>query len=284
MRRVSTVALLVALLPAAFAGTQARPPAAAQILRKAEEMRNPDLDYAVDFAIHGVSRGATAGERDASYSMIARGKDRTVILMRSPEPLYGAVVLMADGRYWMLLPKASRPWELSAAQMMNGDVATGDLARANLEKGYAATLDGEEAIDGEACWRLELKAESAAAHYARIVYWVAKKGSFPRKLEHYGPTGALLETVRYGGYQKGALGLRSMRLEIESAGEWKESSTLTFTNLRKIDPAPVSFAPDGMIAFRDAAIAARDAAAASDVPLERMLRAMAPPAAPERKR
>ena len=85
-------------------------------------------------------------ERDASYSMIASGKDRTLILMRSPSNFYGALVLMADDRCWMLLPRATKPWELSAAQMLAGDIATGDLARSNLTKGYAATLAGEDAV------------------------------------------------------------------------------------------------------------------------------------------
>jgi len=277
MRPLSTVTLLAALLLAAVFAAHARPPGAEQILRKAEAIRNPDLDYAVDFTIHGVSRGATVRERDASYSMVARGKDRTVILMRTPELLYGALVLMAEDRYWMLLPKSSKPWELSGAQMMNGDVATGDLARSNLTRGYTVSLSGEEAVDGEVCFRLELQPESDAARYTRIVYWVAKKGFLPRKLEHYGRTGGLVKTVLYGDYRKGALGLRSMRLDIESFDEWKEGSTLLFTDLRKIKPAPRSFTPEGLIPFRDAALAARDTAAASDVPLERIVRAMASP-------
>jgi len=277
MRPFSTVTLLAALLLAAAFAANAKPPGAEQILRKAEEIRNPDLDYAVDFTIHGVSRGAVVQERDASYSMVARGKDRTVILMRSPEQLYGALVLMAENRYWMLLPRASKPWELSGAQMMNGDVATGDLARSNLTRGYTVSLSGEEAVDGEVCFRLELQPESDAARYTRIVYWVAKKGFLPRKLEHYGRTGELRKTVLYGDYRKGALGLRSMRLDIESFDEWKEGSTLSFANLRKLEVTPTSFTPDGMMAFRDAALAARDTAAAGDVPLERIVRAMASP-------
>ena len=277
MRPLSTVTLLAALLLAAVFAAHARPPGAEQILRKAEAIRNPDLDYAVDFTIHGVSRGATVRERDASYSMVARGKDRTVILMRTPELLYGALVLMAEDRYWMLLPKSSKPWELSGAQMMNGDVATGDLARSNLTRGYTVSLSGEEAVDGEVCFRLELQPESDAARYTRIVYWVAKKGFLPRKLEHYGSTGELRKTVLYGDYRKGALGLRSMRLDIESFDEWKEGSTLSFANLRRLEVPPASFTPDGLIAFRDAALAARDTAAANDAPMERIVRAMASP-------
>ena len=278
MRTASTIALLAAFGLATVLAAHARPPSAEQILRRAEEVRNPNLDYAVDFTIHGVSRGEIVKERDASYSMVARGKDRTVILMRSPEDLYGALVLMSEDRYWMLLPKASKPWELSGAQMMNGDVATGDLARSNLMRGYAVSLSGEGLLDGEDCFRLELLAESGAARYPRIVYWVAKKGFRPKRLDHYGRTGALGKTVAYGDFRKGALGLRSMRLELESFDEWKEASTLVFSNLRKLDMPPASFTAEGLIPFRDAALSAQDAAGASDVPLERIARSMASPA------
>lgn len=255
-----------------FAGLKG--PSAGDILRKAEAVRNPSLDYAVDFTIHGVLRSATASERDASYSMIASGKDRTVILMRSPSNLYGGLVLMADERSWMLLPRALKPWELSAEQMVAGDIAAGDLARSNLTKGYRASLEGEDAVDGEPCWRLELVAESDRAHYARILYWVAKKSFQPRKLEHYGRAGKLDKVVEYGDYRKGALGLRSMRLRIESFGAWKEASTLTFTNLRKIDLAPAWFTAEGMTPIRDAALAAQRGGDGSDASMERILRAM----------
>jgi hypothetical protein len=269
VRRV--IAFVLVALPLFIGLAHGKSPTADQILRKAEAIRNPELDYAVDFTIHGVSRAEKPIERDATYSMIARGKDRTVILMRTPESLYGALVMMVDRRYWMLLPKASKPWELSGAQMQNGDVATGDLARANLMRGYTATLAGDETIDDAACWRLELHAEDDAARYARIVYWVSKSGFLPRRLDHYGRAGKLLKTVRYGDYRQGALGLRSMQLTIESLDEWKEASTLTFSNLRKIDPRRASLTPDGMLSLRDAAMAARETDGATDVALERIL-------------
>lgn len=270
MRRV--IAFVLVALPLTATGlAHGKSPTADQILRKAEAVRNPEIDFAVDFTIHGVSRGEKPIERDATYSMIASGKDRTVILMRTPESLYGALVMMVDRRYWMLLPKASKPWELSGAQMQNGDVATGDLARANLMRGYTATLSGDETIDDAACWRLELHAVDDAARYARIVYWVSKSGFLPRRLDHYGRAGKLLKTVRYGDYRQGALGLRSMQLTIESLDEWKEGSTLTFSNLRKIDTRRASLTPDGMLALRDAAVSARETYGATDVALERIL-------------
>ena len=270
MTQAASIGMRVALALLAFAPAHGRSDAG-QILRKAEAVRNPDLDYAVDFAIHGVARGARTSERDATYSMLARGKDRTVILMRSPSALYGALVLMAEGQYWMLLPRASNPWELSGAQMKNGDIATGNIARVNLTRGFSATVAGEERIEGEACWRLELLPVGDDVQFARIAYWVAKKGFLPKRLDQYGSTGTLLKSVRYLDYRKGALGLRPMRLTIDSMDEWKEASSLTFSNLRKISPPSQAFTPEGMIALRDAALAAQSAAGAVDVSLERIL-------------
>ncbi len=278
MRPTATVTLLTALLlPAAF-GAHAKPPSAELILRKAEEIRNPDLDYAVDFTIHGVSRGTVVKERDASYSMIARGKDRTVILMRTPELLYGALVLMADNRYWMLLPKATKPWELSGAQMMNGDIATGELSRINLTTGYTVSLarEAQETPEAEDCFRLELTRKDLGARYPRIIYLVKKQGFLPMALEFYGSSGDRRKTVHFGDYRKGALGLRSMRLDVESFDEWKEASTLLFSNLRKLKVTPKSFTPEGLIPFRDAALTARDTATDA-VSLEHILRGLASP-------
>jgi hypothetical protein len=277
MRAPAVVAFFVALQMVWGSSALSKPPDAEQILRKAEEVRNPDLDYAVEFTIHGVTRGEIVRERDASYSLLARGKDRTLILMRAPESLYGALVLMVESRSWMLLPRASKPWELSGAQMMNGDVATGDLARSNLLRGYTARLGGDDTLDGEPCWRLELTPDGSDLRYARVVYWVAKKGFLPKRIDHYGRSGALRKTVRYGDFRKGVLGLRSMRLEIESFDDWKELSTLVFTNLRKLKPAASTFTPEGLIPFRDAALASRATSAGAGATLERILGVMASP-------
>ena len=271
MRPVRGVTIVVAIAIAWPALVFGRSQSADQVLRQAEAVRNPELTYAVDFTIHGVSRGETVAERDASYSLIANGKNRSVILMRSPDSLFGGLMLMVDGKYWMLLPKASRPWELSGAQIRNGDVATGDLARVNLTRGYKASIAGDETVEAEPCWRLELTSHDPAAYYARIVYWIAKNGSLPKKLEFRGGEGTLLKTIQYSDYRTGALGLRPMRLTIESLDEWKESGTLTFANLRAFDRKRLSFTPDGLFVLRDAALASRGRAGRTDVAIEQML-------------
>jgi hypothetical protein len=272
MRRAFPVLLLAAWAVAAPPAATAKSPSAAQILAKAEDVRNPERDYSVDFSIHGVSRGAKPVERDASYSMIASGKDKSLIVTRSPEMLYAASVLMVDDHAWMLLPKASKAWELSGAQLVNGDVASGDLARTNFVRGWTATLDGEDELAGTPCWRLALTASVASARYPKVVYRIAKKGSLPVQIDFFGRSGTLLKTVRYEDFRKGALGLRSMRLIIESFSEWKEATTLTFTALRPLTTDPAVFTPEGMMRVRDAAMAERQATGRADVALEQMVR------------
>lgn len=225
-----------------------------EILRRAEEIRSPDISYAADFTIRVVSTSGKVPTHEAAYSMVARGKDHTIVLMRAPKALYGGLLLIADDKYWMLLPRAATPLQLAPVQILQGDVATGDVARANLARSFTPTLAGEELVDDKPCYRLELADSRGPAPYTRVVFWVAKDGFFPEKLEYYGQTERLLRTVRYYDYVKGPLGRRAMRIEIESPQQMENRSTLTFSNLRKAELAGVDFTSTGLAPLRDAAI------------------------------
>lgn len=168
--------------------------------------------------------------------------------------------------------------------MLRGDVANGDIARADLIREYEPSLAGDEIPEGEPCYRLDLLPRVEGPRYSRIWLSVARKGFLPRKLEFYGLTGNLLRTAHYEDYRKTSLGLRSMRLRVDSPLEGRRVSTMTFSSLRKIDASALEFNRDGMIAFRDAAMGSRQeqsAAAVLDATL-RALRAEATRSARER--
>jgi hypothetical protein len=166
--------------------------------------------------------------------------------------------------------------------VLDGDVSNGDLARGNLLAYYDARLDGEEDVDGEACWRLELERKHALGTYPRIRVWIAKEGSRPKRFEYYGLTGALLKSARYEDYREGPIGLRSMRIEVASAVRPAERSTLTFHELRKIDASAFTFTPEGLPALRDAALAVyeSESAQASAEQLAQRLRGRGTPRSP----
>lgn len=245
--------LLIAGTAVAGAPAPAEEPDAGEILRRAEEIRSPDLDYAVDFTLRSVNPDSAWKERTARYTMIAHGKDHSIILMREPKQFYPATLLIMRNLYWMIFPRSEKPIQLSARHVIHGDISNGDLARGNLLKHYEVRLDGEEKVNRERCWRLKLNRSSYAAHYLKIVYWVSKKKLRPVKFEYYGKTGKLLRTAYYEEYKKGPLGVRSMKIEVETHSRPGETTTMVFENLRALDASGLSFDVPGLIDFRNAA-------------------------------
>jgi hypothetical protein len=239
--------------PAPPSGQPAGDARAAEILRAAEEIRNPETDYALEFTLRTVNPASAWKERTSRYTMIAHGKDHALVLMHQPAQFYPGTLMIARGLYWFLLPKAEKPLQLSAQNVLEGDISYGDLARGNLVRNYTASLDGEEKVGGARCWRLELTRTGYEANYPRIRCWVEKRSYRPRKFEYYGKTGSLLKTALYEEYQKTRLGLRPVRIEVTSPGRPDETTTLLFADLRPLDLSQVRFTIDGLVAFRDAA-------------------------------
>ena len=243
----------------AIAPAVARPPDAALILRRAEDIRNPDLDFAVDFELTVLVPSSSAPERKASYTLVAHGRGRSIILMRTPEQFYGGTLLIDEGLFWLLLPRAAKPFQLAEAQIVRGDIGAGDLARANLGSHYEASLAGKEPMEGRTCWRLELARKNNRAFYPRITAWISTDAFLPRKFDYYDEAGTLIKIARYEDYEKSAIGLRPMRIDVEDPLIPGNRSIMVFREARKMPTAGIEFTPDGMIAFRDAALAKRGA-------------------------
>jgi len=243
--------------PAAAPGSPSapapEPDPATDILRRAEEIRSPEADYALEFTLRAVNPTSFWKERTARYTMIAHGKDHALVLMREPAQFYPGTLLIMRGLYWLLLPNAEKPLQLSAQNVLDGDISYGDLARGNLLRNYTVRLDGEEKIGGARCWRLELTRIGYEANYPRIRCWIEKRTHRPQKFEYYGKTGALLKTALYEEYRKTMLGLRPARVVVTSPARPDETTTLLFSDLRPLELSHVSFTVDGLVAFRDAA-------------------------------
>src|SRR5262249_37506042 len=158
---------------------------------------------------------------------------------------------------------ATKALQLSSEQVLRGDISNGDLARANLLSQYEARLDGEETVEGDRCWRLELAPKAQGERFSRIVGWISDKTVLPLKSAYDGRSGSLLKSARYLDYRKTPIGVRPTRLEIDTPDDMSRKTTMTFSNLRKIDASPLRFTPDGMLAFRDAAKAKKEGSGAA---------------------
>ena len=239
---------------AAGSPASAAPPTAGEILARAEAVRSPELDYAVDFRLEVVRERGALRKRSASYTMIAHGKDESLVVMREPHGFYPGTLLIRGAQYWLLLPRATKPYQLSPRHVLNGDISNGDLARGNLLRHYVPRLLGKETVRDERCWQLELEPSSRLAVYSRIRVWITRRQAYPWRFEYYGGTGSLLKVVDYDDYRETPLGIRSMRIEVENKVRVGEHTTLTFSELRPIDTSGLSYTPEGLQAFRDSAL------------------------------
>jgi hypothetical protein len=93
------------------------------------------------------------------------------------------VLLMLEEGMWFYLPSASRPIRVTPLQRLAGNASNGDVAQTDFAVLYAATVVGEEAVDGRPAWVLELTAKSKGATYHSVRYWVSKDGLFPVQAE-----------------------------------------------------------------------------------------------------
>jgi hypothetical protein len=256
---VRRVALGLTLLLVVAGHLPAAPPDARTILRRAEAVRSPNMDYAVDFRLDVTSPASTWKKRHASYSLVAHGKDHTLVVMREPRQFHPGTLLIAEGAYWLLLPRSERPFQLSPRQVLNGDISNGDLARGNLLEFYEPTLVGKEKVLGEPCWVLDLERTRNLGLYRRIRASITKQGFRPKKFEYYGETGTQLKVAYYEEYREGAIGLRAMRIQVDNQVRPGEHSVLTFSNLRRVDASAIDFSKEGLVGIRDAFLARRGA-------------------------
>jgi hypothetical protein len=114
-----------------------------------------------------------------------------------PSRFKGSKILQVGRNMWLTRPGLSKPIPISPRQRMSGQASNGDIAATNYAKDYDAQLAQEEAVDGEACYVLDLKAKHNRATYDKIRYWVSLKRSVGVKAEFYSVSGKLLKTAHF---------------------------------------------------------------------------------------
>jgi len=109
----------------------------------------------------------------------------------------GGKLLQVERNMWLMRPGLSKPIPISPRQRMSGQASNGDIAATNYAGDYDAQLGGEESVDGEPCYVLELTAKHKRTTYDRIRYWVSTKRTVAVKAEFFSLSGKLLKSARF---------------------------------------------------------------------------------------
>lgn len=208
-------------------------PEAIRVVTRADEIRFPRESFQTEITVRNLSNGQQNDER--KFRVLSRGNENTIVLTTEPASERGQALLMRGRDLWIFMPSVSQPVRLSLAQRLTGQVANGDLARANFAGDYTPTLIGHEELDGQASIVLDLKAVDRGVTYSRVKYWVAERDSRPLKAEFYALSGRLLKTARYEDFKELAGRLRPTRLVMEDALKAGEVSVLTYETMNVRD-------------------------------------------------
>ncbi|HHM05648.1 MAG TPA: outer membrane lipoprotein-sorting protein [Gammaproteobacteria bacterium] len=210
-------------------------PSPDEIVQLADNIRFPQTDFQADVTITNFNVDGSRETR--KYQLLSKGRDQTIVSTIEPPSERGQILLLKEHDLWAFMPNVSQPIRLSLAQRLTGEVANGDLARANFAGDYHASLARSDFIDGKTYHVLELKAKNRSVTYHRVLYWVDANSYYPYKAEFYATSGRLMKTCFYSGYTVIAGRERPVKLIMEDALRKGRRSSLEYTNMT-IRPIP----------------------------------------------
>jgi outer membrane lipoprotein-sorting protein len=215
---------------------------AAQVLEKADQIRFPAESFEVDVAVTSFSEGKQTDAR--LFKVLSRGNENTIVQVLEPASERGQAMLLRGRDLWIFIPTVSQPVRLSLSQRLTGQVANGDIARANFSGDYTPSILRMEPIDGQEHYVLELKATDRGVTYSRVLYWVRKSNFHPHKAEFYSVSGRLLKTCRYENFKTLGGRVRPTRLVLRDALREGEESVMEYSAMKLRDLPARMFSKD----------------------------------------
>jgi outer membrane lipoprotein-sorting protein len=218
--------LVLTLVIALALATPAVADEAAEIVRDADRFRRPADSFVWKITI--TSEEAKKAPSVDGFEVYVKGAGRSFVKFVAPPRNVGRSLLALGRDLWIYLPDAGKPVRIPFSQRLVGQVANGDIARADYAGDYDVTLIGDEAVEGVACHVLELKAKTKDVTYAAVKYWVSKEGRRPVRAEFYAGTGTLLKTGTFGNFKEVAGRVLATRLTLVDAIRKDRTSILDY--------------------------------------------------------
>lgn len=192
-----------------------------KLLKMADDVRNPAENFKMKI---GVKTSST----DQIFEVLLKGKEKTLVIVKSPAKDRGRNMLMLDRDFHAYIPNLKKSVRLSLAQKMSGEVSNGDIARTRWYGDYTASLENTEGTEAV----LFLEGNKPMLTYQKIRLWVDKQNARPSRAEFLGLDGkTVLKRARYTNYKSIAGGLRPTSLVIEDVTG--KSSTISILEMEK---------------------------------------------------
>jgi hypothetical protein len=145
----------------------------------------------------------------------ASGENRSLLKFLSPKKIFNVGLLTwthngeADDDQWLYLPASKRVKRIASAgkknPFMGSDLSFEDMQGEDLQA-HIYQVIGEEAIDGQMCWKIEAKPatkkEARASAYGKRFIWLRKDIIYPVKMDYFNRRDALMKQASYEGLKQ----------------------------------------------------------------------------------
>ena len=189
-RATLALALLFTALPALAAGQ----PTAEDLLKEADRARGAaeeGISWEID--VDTLEDGTT---NKVHYLVKVKGSD-ALAEATMPSRNKGEIMLFNDRNLWFFKPGIKKPVAISARQKLMGQAANGDIASTNYYRDYDGKIMGEENVNGNPAWKLDLKAKAKNVTYDGIRYWISKDTRVGVKAEFLTVSGEMFKSATF---------------------------------------------------------------------------------------
>jgi outer membrane lipoprotein-sorting protein len=200
---------------------------AARLLARADSFRGGFDSFVSRVRLTNYDGGRVTDEAEFDVSI----KDENSLVRFLSVRTKGQSLLMRGDDMWFFLPAVARPVRITPIQRLLGNVSNGDLARLRYAIDYEATIEGEAAMDGEACTILDLRAKRKGATYQRVRYFVRSADGRPIRAEYVLTSGKVVKTATFGGLTPMAGKPTLTRTEIQDVDRPASRTTIELLSL-----------------------------------------------------
>ncbi len=207
--------------------------AAKRLVERADLVRFPSEGFQVSINISSTQDNEPPNIQ--KYQVLSKGNTNTIVMITEPASERGQILLMKGRDLWVFMPEVSQPVRISLSQRLTGQVANGDLARANFASDYSPKILRNESIEGVDYTVLELTAVDRGVTYQKVIYWVRTKDSYPFKAEFYSLSNRLLKTCNYENFKMMEGRIRPTRIVMTDALKPGSRSVLDYDSMKLKD-------------------------------------------------
>ncbi|MCK5154700.1 MAG: outer membrane lipoprotein-sorting protein [Spirochaetales bacterium] len=187
MKKILISALLLTVFSFGFLAAET----AREIVDRADEAFQGDRVYSTSRMTVYKSGEAQPVQEIESYTMEKGGKTYSLSIYIAPRRMKGTANLMIEDDLWVRFGSTGRTRKLSSSAKKNSAGGT-DFSYADMGDGgqglsekYTPRLTGEDKIEGESCYIIELIADASDSPYEKMVVYITKDTYRYMKIEYF---------------------------------------------------------------------------------------------------